>query len=69
MKRWLALFALLGILTLGTVAIGPRVAGAERRFDSIQPGMSRAEVVALLGKPEQDIAGTDVTLLAWPHQG
>jgi hypothetical protein len=51
MRRWLGLFVVFAAVALVAIALAPRLSSIESRFQNIQPGMSRAEVVRLMGEP------------------
>ena len=52
MKRWFALFSLLGVLAAAALALAPHLTGPHERFRQIEPGMPIARVVSLMGEPK-----------------
>ena len=51
MKRWLGLLTVLVAVALVVIVLAPRLRSLESRFQTIEPGMSCAEVVRLMGQP------------------
>jgi hypothetical protein len=66
MKRWFAIFAVVALLTLLTLGVAYRLGEPGRqseRFAGIQPGMSKAEVIAIMGAPTGPTVGAREAIL------
>jgi hypothetical protein len=51
MRRWLWLFVSLAVAIVAAVMLAPHVASLGARFESIRPGMVRADVEERMGDP------------------
>jgi hypothetical protein len=56
MKRWLGLLVVLAAGAILAIALAPRLWTAEMRFQTIRPGMSRADVIRIMGEPDEVFA-------------
>jgi hypothetical protein len=52
MKYWLTLVAAVVVVALVAIGVSTRFATKERRFERVHEGMSRDEVVRIMGPPE-----------------
>jgi hypothetical protein len=65
-KRWLGLLIVFGAMTVGAVFLSRTLPiEMERRFESVRPGMTRDEVISVMGSPYKTSTTDQLYWVEW----